>query len=294
MAKKSKRALYAGLAGIGQGAAQYGGWLAGDALARMGEDREFDRQKSLMEIRQRYQTQTQIDMADPNSALGGALERQRIRFAKEQLGDPSTELGPLMEDYRIKLAKEQYDPTTEVGAVMEAHRGRENQRAIDLREAYGYGSSAGIIGNLSPGLYTPESWNKFMVVLNDEIAAQQTRGEKEDVEAAARKAFTIAPLVEKKEVPAGVQGDITSSINDALGIFMQGGKAQMVMTLMDLELGGEELQDKSVNELVEIYRQFLTKNFGGALLDQSGLGPVGPGAMPGAQGDTLGIGLPGQ
>lgn len=88
----ASKAAYGALMGLGQGISGYGQSMMADTLRKEQEQRAYDRQRSLEEIRQKYQ-QGLIDSAraydreklDPNTEIGSLVEEEKQRRLQDSI-----------------------------------------------------------------------------------------------------------------------------------------------------------------------------------------------------------------
>lgn len=249
------KAIFGALMGVGQGVSQYGQLLARDVIAKQHAKEEFDRQTSLLEIRDRYERDRLKDELNPMSEIGSLREAKRLRELNEQY-DPADPIYQKREAERIRLAKESIDPTTEVGGLMEAKAEREHKRQVELRQAYGYGTSTGL-GTYNPSNYSDETNQEIMTIYSSNIDAGMS--EKDALIDAQRQVGVAGNL---KSKPSSVGQDLGVEIEKRILGDMQDANKMSATDLAYLlsEDNPErlaELENKPKSELLKMYRQTL-------------------------------------
>lgn len=113
------KAIWGGLMGLGQGISQYGSAVGNAAMRRAEAAEEFDRQTSLLEIRDRYQRTLEKEKYDPNSEIGGLMEAQRKRLLAEE-SDPNNPTYQMMEAQRLKVSEEKHAQDVELRQIKDS------------------------------------------------------------------------------------------------------------------------------------------------------------------------------
>jgi len=256
----ASKATYGALMGLGQGISQFGTTLTADTLKRQDDERIFSRQQSLQEISQRYQKQLQLDSQKFQT------DKQQDQWDREDaLVTPGTPLYQQYEDQRQKLRGEKQADSLE---------------QIKAREAmYGSGRGGGVLANLNPSQWTPESFQPFMAEVNRLID--------EDGMSADRAVEIVAGQMKLVPKPGASSADTANNnkiINSAVDIFGDAEIDEMIEFLQEY-FPTEDLTNLTKDQLVIKFRELKR----GHLISAPGLMNQGPGITPPANNNPLGL-----
>jgi len=229
----ASKAVYGALMGLGEGISGYGKALTTDALRRQADERDYDRQHSLQQIRQQYQNQRQLD----SQAFQKQLQQENWDEAERvrQEGFTRDEAGR--------------DPTTRLGALVEAEAERDSARRVNERSAY-YGGSSGVLSKINRNNWTPESLAAHL----DEKQRLQEDGMSETD--ASELASVTAPLVRRPESASKAESSASKSINDAVFLFESLDAYEQVERLVGYKgLTRVELEQMSSEQLFNLFMQ---------------------------------------
>jgi len=255
------KAMYGALMGLGEGISGYGKSLTLDELRKQEDERTFDRQHSLQEIRQRYENSVREETRGYN-------EKRELEKVT-----PGTPIYDASEAERSRLSEEKQTQSLE---------------QIEARGTHLYGGSSGMMNKFNPSVYTEESAREYMIEVRRLMETENMTAQE-----AQQIAFTTVDLQYKPPSTSQDNAGMNSSIDDELAVFLDKPDELKIETLISLGEDPQALIGKSTMELIELYKTKLYGIFqrrGQDRTDQfNGLMNPGGAAGQGANPDPLNL-----
>jgi len=237
----ASKGFWGALMGVGTGIAGYGDTLTKDTLARQAEQRVADRQQSLQEISQLFQE----GQAKANRAFQRGQTINSQNFTRGQTADTRAYDQTLL------------DPNTPQGAARIAEEERKHAADLELTQAradiYSNRGGGGILGTLQYEKYTPESFGPFLARFKELMAKPNANEDRAAEQALIEFPLTLAP----KAISTGeasIRASTVESVQDELIEFLQNDKQGMIDDLIEKEVPPEELEGKTRNQLITIFK----------------------------------------